>query len=51
MVPVQRLEKVIFYPVEKLKSLDEQLVSFLINTSEDLKRAEELCSSIDSDGE
>ncbi|AEA46312.1 molybdenum cofactor guanylyltransferase [Archaeoglobus veneficus] len=52
MVPVQRLERVIFYPVEKLKSLDERLVSFLnINTPEDLRRAEELCSSIDLDGE
>jgi molybdopterin-guanine dinucleotide biosynthesis protein A len=36
---------VIFYPAENLRKFDKQLISFFnINTPEDLKRAEELCS-------
>jgi len=52
MIPVQRLEKVIFYPIDELRNVDENLVSFFnINMPEDVKRAEKLCSSIDLGGE
>jgi molybdopterin-guanine dinucleotide biosynthesis protein A len=48
LMPILRLSNVIFYPVERLRSMDRDLVSFLnINTLEDLKRAEKLCSLID----
>ncbi len=44
--PVFRSERVFLYPVECLKKLDEKLISFFnINTPQDLRRAEELCSS------
>ena len=52
LAPVMRLEKVIFYSIERLRDVDEELISFFnINTPEDLKRADELCWSTDSEGE
>jgi molybdopterin-guanine dinucleotide biosynthesis protein A len=52
LAPIMRLEKVIFYSIEKLRDVDEKLISFFnINTPEDLKRADELCWSTDSAGE
>lgn len=49
LTPIMRLEKVIFYSIEKLRDVDEKLVSFFnINTPEDLKRADELCWWMDS---
>ncbi len=52
MTPVQGLERVIFYPVEKLKGVDRELVSFFnVNTPEDVRRAEEICSLTDLEGE
>jgi len=46
--PVFRLERVFLYDVRCLKKFDKNLISFInINTFEDLKRAEEICSSID----
>ncbi len=48
--PFKRLNT-IFYPVENLKKFDRDLISFFnINTAEDLKRAEELCSRIGMEG-
>ncbi len=50
--PIFRSENVFLYSISCLKKLDEKLISFLnVNTLEDLKRAEELCSSIDTEGE
>jgi len=47
LTPVFRAENVVLYDVECLRKLDKELVSFFnINTPEDLKRAEEICSSI-----
>lgn len=49
LAPIMRLEKVIFYGIERLKDVDEKLVSFFnINTPDDLKRADELCWSMGS---
>jgi molybdopterin-guanine dinucleotide biosynthesis protein A len=37
----------VFYPVENLRKFDMELLSFFnINTPEDLRRAEELCSQM-----
>ena len=50
LTPILRLENVIFYPIDKLKIVDKDLVSFLnVNTPEDLERAVELCSSTGSE--
>ena len=52
MIPINRLKKVVFYDIENLRKIDKDLVSFFnVNTKEDLKRAEELCSSIDLEEE
>jgi len=52
LAPIMRLEKVIFYSIERLRDVDEKLISFFnINTPQDLKRADELCWSTDSAGE
>jgi len=52
MIPISRLKKVVFYDIENLRKIDKDLVSFFnVNTKEDLKRAEELCSSIDLEEE
>jgi molybdopterin-guanine dinucleotide biosynthesis protein A len=49
LAPILRLKNAVFYPIESLKKFDRNLVSFFnINTTEDLKRAVKLCSSIDS---
>lgn len=51
LVPVERLKRVVFYNMENLRKLDKDLISFFnVNTKEDLRRAEELCSSIDLEG-
>ncbi len=48
LTPVFRAENVVLYDAECLRKFDKELVSFFnINTPEDLKRAEEICSSID----
>ena len=48
--PFKRLNTV-FYPVEKLREFDKDLISFFnINTIEDLRRAEELCLKIGMEG-
>ncbi|MBO8182014.1 MAG: molybdenum cofactor guanylyltransferase [Archaeoglobus sp.] len=40
---VEGLKRVKFYPIEELKKFDRELLTFMnINTSEDLKRAEEI---------
>ncbi len=45
---ILQLKKISLYPVERLKEIDNNLISFLnINTLDDLKRAEKICSSID----
>ncbi len=42
------LDRVNLYPVERLKDYDEYLISFVnINTPEDVKKVEEICSQID----
>lgn len=52
LVPVFRSQNVFLYDVECFRKIDKNLVSFFnINTAEDLKRAEELCSSMLSEGE
>ncbi len=44
--PLKRA-RTIFYPAEELRKFDKSLISFFnINTFEDLRRAEELCSEI-----
>ncbi len=49
--PIFRCRDVFLYDVECLRKLDKQLLSFFnINTPQDLKRAEEICSSIDLEG-
>ncbi len=49
LTPILRLRNVVFYPIDRLKSMDKDLVSFLnLNTPEDLERAVKLCSSIGS---
>ncbi len=46
--PIFRCRNVFLYDIECLRKLDKQLLSFFnINTHDDLKRAEEICSSID----
>lgn len=45
--PVFRCDNVAFYCAECLRKVDKNLVSFFnINTREDLRRAEEICSSM-----
>ncbi|RLI79031.1 molybdenum cofactor guanylyltransferase [Archaeoglobales archaeon] len=52
LIPINRLKKVVFYDIENLRKIDKNLVSFFnVNTKQDLKRVEELCSSIDTGGE
>ncbi|AKG92183.1 Molybdopterin-guanine dinucleotide biosynthesis protein A [Geoglobus ahangari] len=52
LAPVFRAERVFLYDVECLRKIDKNLISFFnINTAEDLKRAEELCSLMLSEGE
>jgi len=47
LTPVFKAGNVVLYDVECLRKFDKELVSFFnINTPEDLKRAEEICSSI-----
>jgi molybdopterin-guanine dinucleotide biosynthesis protein A len=42
------MSKTILYPIEYLQEYDKELTSFLnINTPEDLKRVEKICSLID----
>lgn len=42
------MDRVKLYPVERLRKVDKELISLMnINTPEDLKRAEEICSQID----
>lgn len=44
LIPLEKLN-VVYYPVERLRKFDKSLTSFFnINTPEDLKRAEEICS-------
>ncbi|MEM0215828.1 MAG: molybdenum cofactor guanylyltransferase [Archaeoglobaceae archaeon] len=44
MTPLSRL-KTVFYPAEELRKFDSSLISFFnINTMEDIRRAEEICS-------
>lgn len=51
MAPVLR-SKVIFIPIEELKQFDVHCVSFFnLNSPEDIRRAEELCSLTDSEGQ
>ncbi|WP_456328968.1 molybdenum cofactor guanylyltransferase [Archaeoglobus sp.] len=46
LIPLENLN-VVYYPVENLRKFDKELISFFnINTPEDLKRAEELCSKM-----
>lgn len=46
MIPLNRL-KTVFYPAEELRKFDNSLISFFnINTIEDIRRAEEICSRI-----
>ncbi len=52
MQAVSRMKRVFFISVHEIKNIDKNLISFFnVNTPEDLKRAEELCSSIDLEGE
>ena len=52
LLPIFRSKNVFLYDVECLRKIDKNLVSFFnVNTVEDLKRAEELCSSMLSEGE
>jgi len=42
------LKNIFFYPINELKKIDKNLISFFnINTQEDLRRAEEICSLTD----
>ncbi|MCS7118852.1 MAG: molybdenum cofactor guanylyltransferase [Archaeoglobaceae archaeon] len=46
MIPLSRL-KTIYLPVDELRKFDKHLISFFnINTEDDAKKAEELCSEI-----
>uniref|UniRef100_A0A7C3ZS38 Molybdenum cofactor guanylyltransferase n=1 Tax=Archaeoglobus fulgidus TaxID=2234 RepID=A0A7C3ZS38_ARCFL len=46
LVPLEKLNAV-YYPVEKLRKFDKDLISFFnINTPDDLKRAERICSEM-----
>ncbi|WP_230972412.1 molybdenum cofactor guanylyltransferase [Archaeoglobus neptunius] len=50
LFPLRNLN-VIYYPAENLRKFDKDLLSFLnINTEEDLKRAEEICSEMGLEG-
>ncbi|WP_456469456.1 molybdenum cofactor guanylyltransferase [Archaeoglobus sp.] len=50
LTPLKNLD-VVYYPVENLRKFDKELISFFnINTKDDLKRAEELCSEIGLEG-
>ncbi len=50
LVPLERLN-VVYYPVEKLRKFDKELISFFnINTPDDLKRAEEICLKMSTEG-
>ena len=49
--PILRCDRVFLYDIECFRKFDKDLLSlFNVNTPEDLKRAEELCSSTDSEG-
>ncbi|RLI82844.1 molybdenum cofactor guanylyltransferase [Archaeoglobales archaeon] len=51
ILAVLRRVNTIFYPMDKLRKFDKNLISFFnINTVEDLRRAEKLCSEIDLEG-
>ena len=40
--------RIILYPVESLRQVDNELISFInLNTPDDLKKVEKICSSID----
>jgi molybdopterin-guanine dinucleotide biosynthesis protein A len=44
--------RTVFYPVENLKQVDSELISFInLNTLEDLKKVRKICSSIDLEEE
>ncbi len=46
IIPLEKLN-VIYYPADELRKFDKELISFFnINTPEDLKRAEEICSKM-----
>ncbi len=46
LIPLERLN-VVYYPAESLRKFDKELISFFnINTPEDLKRAEKICSEM-----
>ncbi len=52
MKAVEKMSKVKFLDMDIIKNFDKDLVSFFnVNTPEDLRRADELCSSIDLAGE
>ena len=52
MRAVDRMERTSFLQVDEIRRVDGDLVSFFnVNTPEDLKRAEEICSSTDTEGE
>ncbi len=52
MSAVEKMKKVEFIRVETIRTFDENLVSFFnVNTLKDLKRAEEICSSMGMVGE
>ncbi|WP_456370640.1 molybdenum cofactor guanylyltransferase [Geoglobus sp.] len=52
LAPVFRADRVFLYSVDCLRKIDKNLISFFnINTADDLKRAEEICSSMLSGGE
>jgi len=52
MNAVEKMKKVEFISVETIRTFDENLVSFFnVNTLKDLKRAEEICSSMSMAGE
>jgi len=52
MKAVEKMSKVKFLDINIIRNFDRDLVSFFnVNTPEDLRRADELCSSIDLAGE
>ncbi len=49
---VEFMRKAVFLSVDELRKVDEELISFFnVNSPEDLKRAEEICSSTGLEGE
>lgn len=45
---IKALNRTVFYPVENLRVVDNELISFInLNTLEDLKKVRKICSSID----